>query len=373
MRVVIAVCLVALSFGCGVEVGETETIGREGVIKFGADTKLAFTQRIAAGSSFEVSFDAADTAELNIAGAVLRSSDEETATIGEGTNVRSGLVTLVKPGVFDLEVVQDGNVLDRIELHVGKVGATTLVDGDLFLATNSVDARLPLSFAIRTDTDHQLFVTAVDVCGGDLLDLNASTVETVDGATASIERLGFSQFSITTQVVGDVDLVLKTPGLEDLAYSVSSVEPGQVDEVSVNAVSADEAGNVVVWGRAFVDDVEVVGPLDFSWAADPRVTLASFQGTVTTATVFFPLEGEAPDDRPAVVTAEIFGEPGRVDLLTPGLTVVTTRGAPARELVVEEETPSCGGGTQTACNPEAALVILLGGRALRRLRRLPRP
>jgi hypothetical protein len=372
MRILLATFVVALSFGCGVDVDENETIGRDGVIKFGAETKLAFSQRIAAGSSFEVSFDAADSEELNVAGATLRSSDEDVATIAAGSNARSGRVTLVKPGTFDLEVVQDGTVLDRIALRSGKVGATSLVDGDLFLATDNVDARLPASFAIRTDTAHQLFVTAVDVCGGDLLDLGASTLETVDGVPVSIERLGFSQFSIETQVPGDVNLVLQTPGIDDLAYDVSSVDAAQVDEVSANVVTADETGSVVLWGRAFADDVELVGPLDFSWTADPRVTLVAFQGPVTSGTVFFPLQGEPADDRPAVVTAEVFGEPGSVDLLAQ-LNFVNTRGPPARELVVEEETPSCGGdSTQSVCNPEAALVLFLGARSLRRLRRLRR-
>lgn len=365
----LVVALVGVACDGAGTVGETELLGREGKVVFGAETKLAFTQRLVAGSAFAVSFRSTDPEELPLTGATLRSSDEDVLTIEPGAQ----RVSLVTPGTADLEVIVAGAVVDAVALHAGKVGATTLVDKTLIALTDTIDSRLPASFAIRTDADHTVLIAAVDVCGGDLLDLHASTVESADPAgpavPVSIEDGGAAAFTVTTQIPGELSLVLKTPGLDDLSYAVQSVDPGQVDEVSVGLTQADEGGGVILWGRAFVDDVELIGDLQLSWLADPRVTLTALQGTVVSGSVSFPVEGEPADERPAVVTAEIFGEAGSVDVLT--VTALTnSRGTPARELVVEEPTPSCGGGDATAaCNPEAALLVLLGARRLRALRR----
>jgi hypothetical protein len=360
------IALGATSCG-GASIGENEIVGRQGTVVFGAETKLAFTQRVVAGSTFPVSFRAVDEEDLPLTGGVLRSTNVAVLTIDPG----SARLALIAPGTADLEVVIDGEVVDAIALHAGKPGASTLVDGALLALTDTVDARLPSSFAIRTDVEHTLLVAAVDVCGGELIDLHASTLEATDGVAASIEDGGLAAFTLKTQVAGDVALALKTPGLDDLSYSVQSIERSQVDEVDVAVTQADDAGNVTLWGRAFADDIELIGDLDLSWTADERVTLVAAQGTIVTAAVSFPAEGEPPDDRPAAVRAEVFGEEGAVDLLT--ATFTTERGTPARELAAEPPTPSCGGDAGEVCNPEAALLVILGARRVRRVRRLLPP
>jgi len=112
LPVLVCASLTSLVVGCGgTNVGENETIGREGLVKFSADTKLVFSNRIVTGSSFAVTFAAVDTEETNLAGATLRSSDEEIITVGEGPSALSGLVTLAAPGAASIEVVQDGNAV----------------------------------------------------------------------------------------------------------------------------------------------------------------------------------------------------------------------------------------------------------------------
>lgn len=363
--VTLAVCAALLAAcGAGGDVGDNEVLGRDGAVIFGAESKLAFTQRLVAGSAFAVSFRTNDPEELSLAGASLQSSDDAVLTVEPGT----ALVALVQPGVAELQVIVAGVVVDAIELHAGKVGATTLVDQHLLSQSATIDARLPGRFAVRTDSEHTLLVAAVDVCGGDLFDLHASTLTSGDppeqSIPLSVTNGGAAAFLVATQVPGELTLVLKTPGLtKDLEYLVQSIDPGQVDEVQVGLTQVDEAGGVTLWGRAFIDDVELIGDLQLTWTADERITLGAVQGTIVGATVALPADGEAVDDRPAVVTAEIFGEEASVDVLT--VTALTTsRGAPARELVLEEPAQGCGAKAAAPCDPELALLAILGVRRL---------
>lgn len=344
-------------------VKEGESVGQEGRVAFIAETELAFSARLLVGSRFSVATRAlADDDEKAVAASVLQSSDEAVLTVD------GGIVTVAGPGTAELVVTADGAdgvEIDRIALHAGKPGATTLVSGPILAVTDTVDGRLPARFAVQTDASTVLLVSAVDKCGGDLLDLHASSLEATGTAPMDIDATEPASFTVKTQVPGEVTLTLKTPGLEDLAFDVKSIDPGSVDEVQVAASAADGA-TVTMFGRAFVDDVELVGDLSFSWAADPRVTLEGSQGLAVRANVSFPAEGEPPDDRPARVTAEVFGESGSVDLLA--ATVVSSLGTPARvfDVAAGSQTASCQG--RGGCDPEAALLGLLGLRGLRRLR-----
>lgn len=349
---------VALVAGCGAGLGDGAGIGQEERVAFYTETGLAFTKRLAVGSHFVVTKEAVTEEDKDAVGqARLRSSSPKVMTVDADT------VTIAGPGTADLIVEGEDGEIDRITLHAGIAGATTLVSGPLLSVTDTVDARLPQRFALQTDTSTTLLVSAVDKCGGDLLDLHASSLVPGGDVPVSIDSSDPASFVVTTQVPGDATLTLKTPELPDLVFDVKSVDPGAIDEVQV-APSAVNGSTVTMFGRAFVNDLELVGDLVFSWSSDPRVVLEAFQGLTVRGNISFPEEGEPPDDRPAGVTVEVFGESGTTDLITTNL--VSSLGTPARQLSLEPVTPSCQGGE--GCDPEAALLVILGVRGLRRLR-----
>lgn len=337
---------------------ETEHLGAEGVVAFQAETPLAFTKRLAVGSRLTVAFRAVDADEPGaLDGAQLTSSDPAVL------RVEGPAVTVVGPGTAELLVERQGEAVDRVALQSGHAGATVLASGALVQATSSVDPRLPGAFAVLTEVATPVYVAAVDRCGGELLDLQASTVES-SSAAVTVAPTGAALFELTAAEAGSAELTLKTPGLEDLTLRLRAVEPGAVDEVAV-AASSSESTTVTLFGRAFTNDLEVISPLSFTWNADPRVTLDAGQGLVVRATVDLPATGEPPDERPAVVIAEVFGESGSLDLMQ--ATFVQGLGVPARTL--EEESagaPSCA---RAECDPAAALVAVFGLRRLRRLQR----
>ena len=355
----------ALGLGCpGAGLGAGDALGKAGKVIFTTDTGLAFSSRLVVGSVFVVSLKATDAKLKGAVGGAALGTTDESVLVVDGVTVR-----VAGPGTAELQAVGADGFIDSIDIHAGVPTATALVDAALLKASDSLDARLPVSFAIRTGTDHQFFVAAVDKCGGDLLDLHASTLAP-GGIAASVVDVGASGgIVVTTQVAGDLDLTLKTPGLADLAYTVKSIDPAAVDEVDISAISSDNTGNVTVWGRAFTNDVELVGDLQLSWTGSDRVTFAQPAGQVVSATVAFPKKGDPPDDRPATITAEIFGQQGTTDLLAPGLTTTTSRGTPARVPPDPAGVAGCGGsGGGGGCNPEAALAGVLGIASLRRLR-----
>jgi hypothetical protein len=344
---------------------EGEVLGRERKVAFSTETQLAFTTRLALGSRFTVKKRALDPEEKAIVDAArLESSAPEVVAIDGGD------VTVTGPGSADLVVVGDDGVIDRITLQAAVPGATTLASGPVLSVVNTVDARLPSTFAVRTDADTLFFVSSLDKCGGELLDLHASHLEASGDVPAAIDEKSAASFVVKTQVPGNLTLTLKSPGIEDLAYSVKSVEPSAVDEVHAAPTSL-EGTTVTLFGRAFIDDVELVADLAFSWSANERVTLGATQGMAVSADVSFPVDGAPPDDRPAIVTAEVFGESGSVNLI--GAVSVNDLGPPAR---VPPPPPQptgggCGGGA-APCDPAAALVGLFGLGGLRRLRGIGR-
>lgn len=355
----VAACIGGCVPGClSAGLLDGERAGAEGVLAFRTETALAFSERLVVGSAFPVTFRALedDNAAL-VNGAVLTSSDTDVFAV-EGP-----LVTVVGSGTAELVVERDGAALDRVTLRSAWAASTVLASGALLGATDSVDARLPRAFALLPDVVTTLLVAAVDRCGGDLLDLHASALES-DGVQMSIDAAAPAAFAITADVAGDAELTLKTPGLDDLTLRVTVAAPGDVDEIQV-APSRAEGATVTLFGRAFVDDVEIVSPMSFSWRSEPRVVLESTQGLVVRANVSFPAEGEPPDERPATVGAEVFGETGTLDLLRS--TVVQTLGEPARASEAVE--PTVRGCRGEPCDPELALLGLLGSGGIHRQRR----
>ena len=357
--------VLACSLGaCPVSEEHEGTKGREGVARFVAETDLVFSATLVVGSSTSVTVAAVDEAAPIPAGAALRSANELVLALGAPDADGATPLTLAGPGRADLELVgPDGVLIDAIEVTAAVPGATALVDGDLLAASSVLDARLPAGgWGFLVDRDLRLLVSAVDRCGGDLLDLHASTVRADDRTTAEVDVSADApaSFTATATSAGDVGLVLETPGLEALVYPVQTFEAGDIDEVAVSAASADDTGRMSLWGRAFSNDVEVVGPLAFSWSAAERVTLSASSGLAVEVQVSFPAEGEPPDDRPATVTAEVLGEEGTLDLFT--ATQETERGPPARTVVVASGASGCGA---DPCDPFAA-AALVGALALRR-------
>lgn len=360
-----ALVALALAPACPVNDQPVGAKGREGVATFVAETDLVFSATLVVGSHTTLTVAAVDDEAPLPADAFLHSANESVLTLGEPDEDGAWPLTAAGPGKADLELIgADGTRIDAIEVEAAVPGATTLVDGDLLGASQVVDARLPLEgWGFLVERDLTLLVSAVDRCGGDLLDLHASTLRTADGtaATFTVDESAPATFTANATEAGDVDLLLETPGLEPLTFPVQAIDPGDVDEVRVAAASADDTGRMSLWGRAFANDVEVVGPLRFGWRADPRVALSAVEGLAVEAQVSFPAEGEPPDDRPATVTAEVLGEEGTTDLFTARQEV--DRGTPAREVVLE--TPASTGCGGEACDPFAA-AGLLGAFALRR-------
>jgi hypothetical protein len=390
--VVVAAGVVVAATSC-VDETPAGTSGVRGNVVFQAPTDLVWSSRLAVGSTFDVSAVARSKKNALASGATVKSSDDDVAVV-DAVVVDDGAVsfrvTVKAPGLADLVVADDDNAateggeVDHIRLQAARAVTTTLVDAALVGATDAVDPSLPARFGVVDDDTVRVLVAGTDRCGEALLDLGASVVvvaapEGVDPASlASVAADGPAAFVITPAGTGSLRLQLQTPGLEPLDFDVDVVARSSIDEVRVEAAAADaEAGTVSLWGRAFVDDREIVGQ-DFSWTASERVTLATPEGPATTATIAFPAADQPADERPATVTAEVVGEEDSVDLfaLTDTSLVVAREAPPARpegatEVDADDESStggaSCGGGE--TCDALAALLPGLSLVGLRRRRR----
>jgi hypothetical protein len=381
------VLAVAALVGC-VEPVPEGTTGRLGKVVFQAPTDLVWSSRLATGSTFVVT--AVARTKKNTLGEEARvASDNVAIVVVDDVEFDDGALRFrmvaQAPGAVDLVVSDDNIELDRIRIETARAVETSLVDAALVGATDAVDPRLPADFALVANGTARVLVSAVDRCGEPLLDLGASTLvlragEGVEPASvATIAGDAPASFVVTTAAAESFVVGLVTPGLADLDYGVSVVSRAAIDEVHAVAAVADaEAGSVTLWGRAFVDDVEVIGQ-DFTWASTERVALSTTVGPSTTATIAFPSAGEPADDRPATVTAEIVGEEGTVDLLA--LTaeeLVGSRGEPPARPASDDanraeeaaetaaEAGGCGG-VGSPCDPFAATApIFLWARRRRR-------
>ena len=352
-------------------------VGDRGRVAFQGETELMFTTRMVVGSHGVVRA-VARRDDVNLVGATAVSSDVAVAQleplVSAGDDVVAFVMRMVGPGVADL-VVQSasGEAIDSIHVEAARPSRTELVDGTLLALAQSIDTRLPETFALMAETELSLLVAATDRCGGPLLDLHASSLAVAGGAEALVADVGPSSFTVQS-VPGEMSLTLDTPGIAPLAYALTALSPDSIDEVHAEVATVESSSSSArLWGRAFSNDLEVVG-LEFDWSSDPRVALDVARGVSTTATISFPLEGEPPDDRPARVTAEVFGERGSVDLLALTATgLVTSRAAPPlrdgddgdNATDEADESASCGG---DACDPFVAMMLpglfLLRRRAL---------
>jgi hypothetical protein len=346
--------------GC-FEASEPGTLGREGMVVFQAPTDLVWSSRLAVGSTFSVAIVAKSKETTFGEGVVVTAADDAVVTVDDleaaGDQVRFRL-TAAGPGRTDLVVNQNGIDVDRISVQAAHAASTMLVDAALVGAIDSVDPRLPARFAIVDDAPVRVMVSAADGCGEPLLDAGASTVVVRGPQGVAPETLGtvvadgLATFVVMPTTAGEFSLVLETPGLSPLPWGVLASPRSAIDEVHATAAAVDaDAGTVTLWGRAFVDDIEVIGQA-FSWAGSERVSLSTMQAVTTTATVSFPADGEPPDDRPATVTAELMGEDASVDLLalTEG-DLVNERDAPPERIVADVvDAENTGGETSTSAS-----------------------
>jgi hypothetical protein len=377
-------------FGCD---GTSETVegvgGLDGVLVFEAPDDAVFRTNLAVGSTFEIiARPSLRQPDLVIDGVVeAATSDPEVMTVSPGTINDDGAsftftVTVVGGGRARLAVAQDGKVLDRFTLNAVPLGRTTLVDGTLLPYADNIDITLPARFGLLEGRTTSVGIAAIDRCGAAVIDLGASTLRAeprTDGAdvddVVAIDDDGIASFAVGAQSAGaDFDLVLVSPGLEELRYRVDAVDGSAVDEVAIEVATADgDAGSALCWGRAYADGVDVIG-LNFSWSADSRVSLDNLASPAMTATVSAPETDSAGNtvDAPAQVYASVLGEDTSLDLLTvTSSTLVAARdAAPARTTDDDKKDTSttsggCSGDSST-CDPLAAGVPFL---ALKRLRR----
>ncbi len=384
----------SLGAGCVVDDGPDGASGAKGKVIFQADPDLVFASPVAVGSTFRVvALAKSDEVELSDAAVlVVDGSGDATVVAVEGEALTFD-VTLTAPGKVAL-VLDDGGAVDTITVDARTVGESALVDAKLLEASEVVDARLPQRFAVLDDQPTRLLISAVDSCGAGVLDLGASSVvvvgeDGVDPATlATISADGPAAF-VLEPVDGATGFTIElhtvtgvaTDGgagaseLAVLSYDVDVVARGAVDEVHAEVASVDtQSGSARLWGRGFVDDIDVVG-LDFGWSGDARVLLDRSTGAAAVATISFPEDGTV-DERPAVVRAEVFGTEGFSDLLS--LTaeeLITARGgAPKRPAPEPVEAPAaetgdaCSGGGGT-CVAAVGAAWALGRRQKPRRRR----
>ncbi len=371
VSLVVAV-IVALALGCE-EAGPEGTTGAQGKVVFQAETPLVFSSRVAVGSTFQIAIvpKNADVALSNEA--VLGSGDDNVLAV---TAVEALLfdVVITGPGRVELTVSDGGASIDSIFIEAARPVDTALVDAELLSASDAVDPRLPARFALIDDGPTRFLVSTLDKCGGPLLDLGASSVVVTGGegvdptSLATVTADGAAAFLVEPVLGagGSFSVELLTPEVEGLSYDVDVVERGDIDEVHAEVAAVDTAAATVrLWGRAFVNDVDVIG-LSYDWSTDLRVALDAGQGPAVTATVAFEADENGVDLRPATVSAEVFGTDDTRDLLVVQTSdLVTARDAgPVRSSpAVLDDDAATGGATCASCEGGNACNALAVGAA----------
>jgi hypothetical protein len=353
--------------------------GETGVALFDAPTTLVFENRLLVGSTFVVSVTARRADDLEqVSASELVSSDEDILAIvvepvGDGgpTDSLTARVTLVGPGEASIEVRDGSEKVDAIAVKAAHAVEVEVYDEKLL--SEQLDARLPDEFGVVDGRDTRLAIGAVDQCGAPLIALDATTAT---WSTADALALPVKAQEGTTAIVLSPDtgtgtgatvegtLTLTSPGFEDpITRGISVFPRSAVDEVDI-AIASGDGTNYLVWGRAFVDDFEVIG-LDYSWGATARVTLSVAEGPWNSAEVAQPAQGEPADTREVKITAEVFGVEQTLDLQSPATAEV------GRLPPVETTEPSLSGcGETNTCDPYAAFLpgLLWLGRLHRRKR-----
>lgn len=357
--VVLAACAPAVDVPEGV-------VGEEGVVVFQAEnpTILEARTRLVVGSAFDVV--AVPRRDASLDGAVFASSDDAVAKV-VAADVGAGRVEIVGAGAAALVVKdQDGEELDRVEVRAAVPERRSLVEAQL-LGT-SIDARVPPSFGVVASEDVDVYVAAVDRCGGDLLDWGASAPASEDEAVLAVERREAGGFTLAPIAAGETVVTIATPGVDEpVSYEVRVVDPELVDDVVPTAAAAGK-NSVELWGRAFAGSDEIVG-LTYGWTGTARVSLSAARGPTTVATI-----AGVGDDQPvegdAIATASALDEEGELNLLALRDTDLTSSRLPpeAGNGGVVAQPTGCGGGATAPCDPAAATLAVLGLRAIRRRR-----
>lgn len=357
----------ALVYGCSPSQPPEGTLGEERRVYFQAIDGAVFAERLAVGSRFVVELEARreEDAEV-VAQASLLSSDVEVAFVtrvdgpDEDDAEDDFQVELRGPGEARLQVVREGEAIDALEVRAARAGRVELLDGKIL--GSSVDARVPGAFALAEDNETLLALSAVDRCGGPLLVLDAVDITSSDEGVLRVSSEDGIAYDVEALAAGEVELTLAPAAGEPVTFEVTVVPPDLIDDVEV-AIAAAQDNRAELWGRAFVEDLEVIG-LDYAWDATPRVSLNRDRGPNVIATIAFPAEGQPADERPAIVEAELYGEEGSLELLSAQTTDLVTSRVPPPEEEVAAPGPSCG---SPPCDPyAAALVGVLGLSGLRR-------
>ena len=387
---VVAIAALATAGDCAQGPETVEGIGGlDGVLAFAAPADQFFSTGIVIGSVFEiVARPGLQTDKDVLDGIVDVGSTNPEVLAVEPVGVERGAftfrVTVTGRGRARLAVTADGKVLDRVNLSGVPAATTSLVDA-MLLGFPGLDIGLPARFALIESREVNLAVAAVDKCGNGLIDAGASVLRIQPrdpGSTADdvavVERDGITGYSVSALADNaDFAIVLETPGLAPLSYRVDAVDASNVDDVKINVASADgDSGAALAWGRAFADDIEVIG-LSYAWSADRRVSLGAFDSPAVNVSVA-PLETDEfgnTIDAPAELYADVLGESASIDLIAlTSASLNASRGpGPVRAGETKPDTNvdagGCGGGESTVCDPLAALLPALGLRRLRRRRR----
>ena len=369
--------------------------GLDGVLAFEAPDDLFFETNIAVGSVFEIvarpglSTEDKDILQGEVDVGTSNASIMTVVPVDNDNGVFTFRITVVGGGNARIAVTKGDKVIDRLDLGAVPVGTTSLVDGTL-LGFPGIDVSLPARFSLIESREVNIVVAAVDRCGNGIIDVGASNLRIEPRSAdigaddvAVVDNEGLTGFLVTpVQAGADFDIVLETPGLLPLRYRVDSVDASNVDNTEIAIATADgDAGTALAWGRAFADDIEVIG-LDYSWSGDqPRLSFTVFDGPATTVTIAALAVDEFGNaiDQPATMYADALGESAELDLLTVSTTslVVARDPAPVREDDEEEEPTTetasgCGDTSSTVCDPLAALLPAIGLRRLTRRRRQAR-
>lgn len=329
---------------------EYGAVGEEGIVHFSTDADDAiFKSRAMVGSRFQIVGQALaeENAGLVVGEGTLQSSDRRVLEVHDD-DIINGDVELVGPGEAHLQVVAEGKVIDRVLFRAARARTVDLGDGTL--ADTGVDARLPWRFALLVDTDLVVEPKAFDRCSEELVVALDAIVTSEDVSVMEpLHEEEQGTHALRAHVAGETVVSLSYENGLSARYEAVVVERPDVTEVWPE-IGRVEGQTAYMWGRAFVDDVEVIAP-DLDWRASPRITLSATDGPLSNATIAPDVEGV--DGGPAVVTAELGGVSGDTDLYAATeADVITERVTP---LAPEPGAGGCGG---NICDPYAAGLLL---------------
>lgn len=279
-------------------------------------------------------------------------------------------VEILAPGEVTLSLEDESGVLDHISLTAAHARQLHLLEVNLL--GSDLDARLPARFGLTSEAaPREVGIAAEDRCGGALLALDAIALASSDEEVCTVVRQSALTFGLTPLAAGSTELHWMPRGpvaldVVEPAYGLSVVGEEDIDRVRLDVAKVED-NTALVWARGFAADVEVVD-VEYRWEASERVELDRTRGPWVYASISFPAEDEAPDDRPAEVSARWQENEKEIDLLQVRENEINrTRIAPASPAFTNTSV-SCLGET---CDPMGA--SLLGGwfcaRRFRRKRR----